>query len=47
MQNFKFEKLGNKIFAKNALNCAKLAKMPKSAQKRSKTFNKTREQTKN
>ena len=46
MQNFESEKLAHKICAKNAQNRANLAKMPKIAQKRPKTFNKTREKTK-
>ena len=43
MQNSETEKLAHKIRAKNAQYRAKLAKMPKIAQKRPKTFNKTRE----
>ena len=39
-------KLAHKICAKNGENCAKLAKMPKIAQKRPKTFNKTCEKPK-
>ena len=47
MQNFKSEQLAHKICAKNAQNRAKLAKMPKIAQKKANTLNKTREITKN
>ena len=47
MQNYESEKLAHKICAKNAQNRAKFAKIPKIAQKRPKTFNKTREKNKN
>ena len=47
IQNFESEKLAHKICAKNDQNFAKLAKMPKIAQKRPKTLNKTCEKNKN
>ena len=41
-QNFDSEKLAHKICAKNAQNRAKLAKMPKIAQKKEEKNNETR-----
>ena len=46
LQNSETEKLAHKICAKNAQKHAILAKMAKIAQKKPKTFNKTREKTK-
>ena len=42
-QNFESEKLAHKICAKNAQNHAKLAKMPKIAQKKAKPVKKARD----
>ena len=46
-QNFETEKLKHKICAKNAQNCAKLAKRAKIAQKSPKTFKKRAKKKKN
>ena len=43
MQNFESEKLVDKIFAKNAQNHAKFAKMPKISQKGQTPLKKTLE----